>query len=160
MDPVNDGTEQEPTEDTIMGKKFKRSDAANFMVDGGIVFDEEDCERYVPVTIARLPASIDPNRGPWQGKLYEAMGDERDAYFTELSGRMKRDDKGRALGLSSSKGIHGLLLRFTLVDDATGKPMPMATIGKLPAHITQVLFDHCRVMSAIGEEKEADEGEK
>lgn len=162
MDPVidDDNTSDQPEADEVMGKKFKRPDAANFMVDGAVVFDADDCERFVPVVIERLPASIDKNRGRWEGKLFEAMGDERDAYITELTGRMKRDDSGRPQGLTTAKGIHGLLLKYTLVDNATGKPMPVDKIGKLPAHITQVLYDYCRTMSAIGQEAEEKVGEK
>ena len=140
--------------DEIAGKKFKRAEAANFLQDGALVFDAEDCERFIAVHIAKLPGG-----GAWDGKLYEAGGDQRDMYFTELSARMKRDSEGRPMGLSSAKGIHALLLKHTLIDDSTGKAVKAEWIGALPAHVTQVLYDYCRTMSAIGEEAVAKVGE-
>jgi hypothetical protein len=142
--------------DEIQGKKFKRADPANYMQDGALVFDAEDCERYIVVKIAKLPQSL--GGGAWEGKLYEAGGDQRDMYFTELSGRMKRDSEGRPMGLTSAKGVHALLLKHTLVGDTEGK-MKAEWIGALPAHVTQVLYDYCRTMSAIGEEAVAKVGE-
>jgi hypothetical protein len=143
--------------DEIQGKKFKRADPANFMQDGALVFDAEDCERFIVVKIGKLPQSL--GGGSWEGKLYEAGGDQRDMYITELSGRMKRDSEGRPMGLTTAKGVHALLLKHTLINDSDGKAAKPEWIGALPAHVTQVLYDYCRTMSAIGEEAVAKVGE-
>ena len=88
--------------------------------------------------------------------MYEPTGDQRDAYFNEVGNRMRRDADGRPLGMGSSKGLMECLLSPCLIDDANGKPMSKGNVALLPSHITTVLFEACRIMGGIGEDKEAE----
>lgn len=143
------------TTDEVMGHTFKRADVSNYMQNGAIVFDDKDCERFIPVIIAKLPVAL--GGGRWEGKLFEPTGDQRDSYFTEVGNRMKRDKAGNPLGMSSSKGIMEHLLAPCLISDSNGKAMAKSNLSLLPSHMTAVLFEACRIMGGIGEDKEAEE---
>jgi hypothetical protein len=125
-----------------------------FLKDGVLAFGDEDCERFIPVRIAKMPGT----KLPWQGKLIGPSGAQRDLYLNKVSQRLKTDANGNRT-LKDNNGIEADLLVGLLISDTDGAAMDYETIRQLPSHIQETLYTVAREMGAIGKEAEDKAGE-
>lgn len=111
--------------------------------------------REVPVTLT------DPDTGQEQGYvLVELDGAGRDAYLTNLGGRVKTNQDGKMAGLKTFEGLQANLLcrcMFKVTPEGR-KPVDIKTVQAWPARVQTALFQRCKAISALGEDSKEKEG--
>lgn len=115
--------------------------------------------------------------------LQEVIGADRDSYLTSLSGRVRTDAEGKAVGVKNFDGMQASLLCRSLffgeeveeengdededapkvyrpVTDAKGrmKPVPMSVIQSWASRIQDDLFKQAKEMSSLDDKAEAKQG--
>lgn len=90
-----------------------------------------------------------------QFTLKEFTGTERDKYLTAMSSRMKYNDKGKPIGITSFDGLQSALLERTLYDEG-GNLVRKDVIQAFPASTQQALYEASQKLSAL-DEKATDE---
>lgn len=83
--------------------------------------------------------------------LREMLGRDRDAYLTQMSKKMKFNDKGKVCGISSFDGLNAQLLSRCLYDE-NDEAVDIETIQDLPSRVQSDLFKTAQKMNALDEE--------
>jgi hypothetical protein len=86
--------------------------------------------------------------------LQELVGSERGQYLNTMSKRMKFDDTGKPVGVSTFDGLEAALLSLCLVDK-DGQKVSQERIQALPSSTVSVLFTEAQKMNGLGAPGEA-----
>lgn len=86
-------------------------------------------------------------------ELRACSGDDRDAFIDLTSKRMKTDNQGNAIGMSSYAGIQPNLINKCLFDmTAGGEQVSQEEIGRWPGDVQTEIFLLAQQLSALDKE--------
>lgn len=83
--------------------------------------------------------------------IRELSGRERELYLDKVSAKIKYDENGKAIGMTSYDGMHSSLLSKCLFDEK-GKNVPEETIMEYPSSVVGEIFKIAQEINALGEE--------